>query len=236
MSRERSFWMSTEFIWNKYTIEHVGGAGTSENAYAARNIYSYFTSYRKPSLYISFFSWTVRSSQENYESSAYESKWVSEQHSRFTTCKVKQLHSISSLKENIFIHSFFFSFPLLCFLICCATSMESGPLPCHFLILWIKPERFFKLPSSAFSFISLFKRIWKKCPWESLRNMFIIVHCRRHCKWGHNSFMEILAEVSHASWLQTSVCFSMHDCCRTWGHTATFLCAAFDNTTSPYCL
>lgn len=52
--------MSTEFISNKYSTEHVSLAETSENAYVPRNIYSsYFTSCFKGkinplSIYLSF--------------------------------------------------------------------------------------------------------------------------------------------------------------------------------------
>ena len=55
--------------------------------------------------------YVIRSSQLNYKDSVYKSIWVSEQHSRFTMQKVKQLHSISSLNGNIFIQ---FSFPSPC--------------------------------------------------------------------------------------------------------------------------
>lgn len=90
----------------------------SENAYVPRNIFFWFDQlYQmkdKTSFYVPFFSCIIRSSQLNYKGSVYKSVWVSEQHSRFTIQKVKQLHSIPSLKGNILIHSFLFLLPVSC--------------------------------------------------------------------------------------------------------------------------
>lgn len=116
MSREESFWINTEFIWNWVSL-----SAWQRHQKMHMNPETYFSGSTscikwkiKQLSIVPFFSCIIRSSQLNYKGSVNKSIWVSEQHSVFTIQKVKHLHSVSSLKGIIFINSFFFPFPISC--------------------------------------------------------------------------------------------------------------------------